>query len=504
MAHVTTNDMYDGTGAQNDFVITFSYQARSFIEVYVDAVLQTSGGTDYAFLNNTTIRFEAGSIPGVGTDNVEIRRVTSTTPLIDWVAGASITDTDLDTSQLQLLNIVEELHNDFAVGLGKSGGHWDGDGLRITNVAAPIADTDVATKASIAAQVTAAELAETNAETAETNAAASAAAASTSETNAATSETNAAASATTLPHGFISGLTLSRAANDVSLPLNSIQIEAGRCRDVTNAADLSVPGLPKVKRLDAACAKGSGNGGFPSSLVATRTLGQWYRVFIIGRNVDDEVEAGFDELDATEASNLRDAFNTIDGDSSWVYYRQLGYIKIDDTTIDAYVPFMNRLGSPNEFWFLQGKGGGDSLDVTSAPTLYTGTGVKAERFITLNYCPPNEQAIVNLTAWSAQNSGTCNYSGLVRPTDGPSIAPNNTDSLDWSANLASGSNLNTNWVTANNKNQHFHFRMQLDDSQQFNEQVFGILGTNLATCYSTLGFTFDRDTPLVEEEGGGE
>lgn len=38
--------------------------------------------------------------------------------------------------------------------MGKEGANWDAESLRITDVAAPIADTDVATKASIATQVT--------------------------------------------------------------------------------------------------------------------------------------------------------------------------------------------------------------------------------------------------------------------------------------------------------------------------------------------------------------
>ncbi len=72
----------------------------------------------------------------------------------------------------------------------------DMNSFRILNHPNPVADSDVATKGSIAAQVTAAELAETNAETAETNAAASAAAAASDAAAAAADEVNTDADAT--------------------------------------------------------------------------------------------------------------------------------------------------------------------------------------------------------------------------------------------------------------------------------------------------------------------
>ena len=187
----TTSVQYNGTGAQVDFTITYAYTAQDAIEVYVDSVLQTRV-THYDFLNATTIRF--GTAPPSGTLNVELRRNTDTTPIVDWTAGASIQDTDLDSAFLQNLHLIEELENNSIAGMTKDGANWDAESVRITNVSPPVADTDAATKASIASQVTAAEVAQTAAEAAETAALVSANAAAASESAASASEIAAAAS----------------------------------------------------------------------------------------------------------------------------------------------------------------------------------------------------------------------------------------------------------------------------------------------------------------------
>lgn len=152
----TTTVSYDGDGVQVDFGITFAYTAQSFVQVFVDAVLQVAG-IDYDFNSPTVIRFQAGSIPPTGTNNVELRRVTGTAPIVDWEAGASVLDTDLDLADLQLLHVVEELENNVLVGMGKAGANWDAEDARITDLAEPILDSDAATKGSIVVQVAAAD-----------------------------------------------------------------------------------------------------------------------------------------------------------------------------------------------------------------------------------------------------------------------------------------------------------------------------------------------------------
>lgn len=207
----TTTVSYDGDGAQVDFTITYAYTAQSFIEVFVDGGTKKIVGTDYNFLSATVIRFEGASTPPAGTLNVELRRVTGTAPLVDWEDGASILDSDLDLADLQLLHIVEELENNVISGMGKTGANWDAEGVRITDVAAAIDDTDVATKASIATQVTAAETAETNAETAETAAVSAKDDAVTAQVASEAAEDSSLAAAATIINVFpVSGLTTGR------------------------------------------------------------------------------------------------------------------------------------------------------------------------------------------------------------------------------------------------------------------------------------------------------
>ena len=197
---------YNGNGVQVDFTITYEYLDRDFIQVYVDDVLQTIT-THYSFQSDTVVRFVTA--PPSGTNNVELRRVTSTTPVVDFTNGAGVFEDDLDKVAQQALHLTEEAIRDNIDNLSKTGANWDGEGLRITNVADPTAAQDVATNNSIAAQVTAAETAETNAGLSATaasasavTAVASASAASAAQTGAETAETGAEAAKTAIEAAF--------------------------------------------------------------------------------------------------------------------------------------------------------------------------------------------------------------------------------------------------------------------------------------------------------------
>ncbi|MEE8385650.1 MAG: phage tail fiber protein [Dehalococcoidia bacterium] len=180
---MATTTLHNGTGAQTSFLINYLYLSEDFVVVKVADVTQTIV-THYVF-SSDGLSIEFVSAPASGTNNVSFERVTSATPLVDFVKGGAVSEANLDDATQQAIHIAEEDRNNFTAStFGLSGGHWDAESLRIVNLAAPVADTDAATKASIAAQVTAAELAETNAETAETNA-------ETAETNAETAQTAA-------------------------------------------------------------------------------------------------------------------------------------------------------------------------------------------------------------------------------------------------------------------------------------------------------------------------
>jgi len=74
-----------------------------------------------------------------------------------------------------------------------------------------------------------------------------------------------------LPQGFIYGLTLS---NNVSDATNDIDIATGKCRDITDAVDIAL-GSALTKRLDAAWAVGTNQGGLDTGSIANATYQVW-------------------------------------------------------------------------------------------------------------------------------------------------------------------------------------------------------------------------------------
>ena len=218
---------YSANGSTDQFSVTFNYIDSSHVKVYVDNVEDTT----FTWVNTSLI--ETSSTPTNG-QVVKIDRDTPTTSrLVDFQDGSTLTETDLDKSANQNFYAVQENVDSIGDCLKLDNtGVYDADSKRIINVATPTSGTDAANKTYIDTQTTsaatsataaatsataaatsatasassatasatsataantaktAAETAETNAETAETNA-------ETAETNAETAETNAAASATT-------------------------------------------------------------------------------------------------------------------------------------------------------------------------------------------------------------------------------------------------------------------------------------------------------------------
>lgn len=88
-----------------------------------------------------------------------------------------------------------------------------------------------------------------------------------------------------VPLGYISGLTLS---NDGSDPTNDIDIASGMATDSTGTYLMPLTG-PFIKRLDAAWAVGSGNGGLDTGSIANTT----YHVWLIRKDSDGSIDALF-------------------------------------------------------------------------------------------------------------------------------------------------------------------------------------------------------------------
>ena len=184
-------------GANTPITLGFSYRNTSDLVVKVDGVTKTLT-THYTFPTSNTITFTSGNIPTNG-QIVEVRRVTShSARLVDYVAGATLTETDLDNDSVQAFNMAQESIDYAQDSIAKDATDvFDAVTKRIKNVADPTAAQDASTKAYTDAQVATVSTNAAAAATSATNAATSETNAATSATNAATSETNAAASAVT-------------------------------------------------------------------------------------------------------------------------------------------------------------------------------------------------------------------------------------------------------------------------------------------------------------------
>lgn len=231
-----TSTVYSGDGVTRDFLIGFTYTSRNFVKVYVGGVLTGA----YTFLSATTIRFTAA--PAAGTNNIEIRRTTSTTPLVDFVGAATITDTDLDLAIDQCLDLLEENQNNSIVGMQQTGGNWDATSDRLINLATPLASTDGANKAYVDAVVGSAADAQASAD----DAALSAAEALTQAGNALTYATNASNSA--------SAAAASASSFTSALPITGLSVD--EVPVATGASTYDAIAVRLTKRLSSAAPSG--------------------------------------------------------------------------------------------------------------------------------------------------------------------------------------------------------------------------------------------------------
>jgi len=136
------------------YAFSFDYIDASYVKVYFDDVLQ-SGVT----VTTGQVTLTTGASPGV---EVLIQRETPTTPLVDFVDGAVLTENDLDLLAKQALHVSIEAKDDSVNGLqlNAAGDAYDANSKKIENLAAPTAANDAARKSETDAldtRVTAAE-----------------------------------------------------------------------------------------------------------------------------------------------------------------------------------------------------------------------------------------------------------------------------------------------------------------------------------------------------------
>ena len=184
-----------GDGVTQTYTIPFSYVKRSEVNVFVGGT-QTSA---FEFLTDATINITAA--PASGT----VVRISRTTDLetraVDFVAGAVLSEEDLDTAVIQVFNGAQEAVDKSNEALFKTpDGKWDAQSRVIKNLATPVNASDAVTKnwaeTALSSQLAQATTQATNAASSATSAAASAASATTSASTATTKANEASSSAT--------------------------------------------------------------------------------------------------------------------------------------------------------------------------------------------------------------------------------------------------------------------------------------------------------------------
>lgn len=201
---------YQGDGSTTIWNIPFEFLSRDDVSVFN---VDDQSPVNFVWLTDSQIEVT----PAVASDVVfRIQRVTPIDKrVIDFQDATVLDEADLDTSANQNFYVAQELLDTVEDKMALiADGTWDGRGQRISNVADPVDDQDVATKGwsnqssesnlglTIAARdeaqqsATAASLSEQAAALSEANASNSEQAAALSETNAGISEVAAAQSAT--------------------------------------------------------------------------------------------------------------------------------------------------------------------------------------------------------------------------------------------------------------------------------------------------------------------
>ncbi|WP_256672122.1 hypothetical protein [Pseudomonas sp. o96-267] len=92
-----------------------------------------------------------------------------------------------------------------------------------------------------------------------------------------------------LPAGYISGLTI---ANNAGTPSTDIDIAPGKAKDAADTVNLVLPAT-LTKRLQNAGAWAAGTGG-NGLFSGARAANTWYHLFLIRRDSDGAIDAGFD------------------------------------------------------------------------------------------------------------------------------------------------------------------------------------------------------------------
>lgn len=344
--------LHSGDGATTTFPIGLSYLAKAYIKVFVDGS-EKSRPSEWDF-DGAGTNVEFVTPPASGTDNISIERHTADSArLVDWSSGAQVSEENLDRSDLQLFHLLQENKDETnEARMGKSGGVWDAEGLRIKNVGAPVDADDAVDKTFADAQVAAAQGHADDAE-------ASADAAATSASQAAALQVQCAqhqldtesardeAAFFSKERGRLAGLAITRTSG------TEITVGPGEVTmwDGSNLKKLLVERVNNITKNTTAGSwqEGSGGGGLPAALHPLQA-NTTYHIFAISK-ANGGLEIGFDT--SLTATNLLAAA----AGNGYVYYRRLHSFRTGGTGIIPDLVFR-----------------GDLVLVRN-PTLYTASGV---------------------------------------------------------------------------------------------------------------------------------
>lgn len=182
---------YTSTGSKGPYAVTFSYLDEDHVKCTVD-------GASVSFSWTTTSTITLASTPSSGA-TIKIYRETSRDDrLVDFSDTSALDEEALDTSALQSFYLAQEAFDASDVALCETyDGRFDAEDKRIINIAAPVDDSDAATKVYVD-DALAGVTDITDAVTAATAAASTAAAAATTATEAAETASTDLESATSL------------------------------------------------------------------------------------------------------------------------------------------------------------------------------------------------------------------------------------------------------------------------------------------------------------------
>lgn len=144
MATSTINN-YTGNGTTDSFLVGFDYLRKSFVEVYLDELLQELG-VDYEFSTDNVITF--GTAPAIGVDILIMRNTLVKETIVSYIDPAILSASDLNKSFTQPIHLIQELKDDVSeLEINKDiNGNLDLGGTRVVNSGQPVNDNDLATK----------------------------------------------------------------------------------------------------------------------------------------------------------------------------------------------------------------------------------------------------------------------------------------------------------------------------------------------------------------------